>query len=273
MAELQTIPLDNLIVTDIDRSESETKDVIALTQSIRALGLLTPIVVAPDAETEEMYRIVAGKRRFYALKKLKEIAAPCYVLDDFEEEGDFEVRVLTDNLQRRDIDPIQRAKCLSSLLEGVYEGQKDLADDLGVSQSWVSRQLALLSVDDGAQQEITKGEISAKAAQDAVVDARKEKKKKTGSKKLDGKVKDVAKQLSYVRLPVEAFEPEDEAHERNKSFSIAVGEQDIKFSVSLPIKIVKGRKGLLAALTEEVKTIGEKQLLSAIRSTYKREFS
>jgi len=132
-----------------------------LVESIRAHGVLEPIIVRPTSEHDErlfLFEIVAGERRYRAagLAGLQEIPALVRVLDDRQAR---EVGAV-ENLQREDLTPIEEARCYRSLLEG--EGaptQEELGKRVGVSQPQISARLALLKLPEKWQKRIGSGEI------------------------------------------------------------------------------------------------------------------
>ena len=96
---------------------SET-DLAELAQNIRNQGLLQPITVRPVGKT---YEIVCGERRYKAVKKnaeddkVKKATIACIVKEMSDEEA-FEA-MITENLQRKDVDPIEEAFAFGELVK------------------------------------------------------------------------------------------------------------------------------------------------------------
>ncbi|REI00682.1 nucleoid occlusion protein [Staphylococcus felis] len=114
-----------------------------LADSIRAHGLLQPIVVRPIEEN--MYEIIAGERRFRALQLNQMTEADVLIrhLDDEETA----VVALIENIQRENLSPIEEAEAYKKLL--AFEGitQSELAKSVGKSQSFIANKLRLLKLE------------------------------------------------------------------------------------------------------------------------------
>ena len=128
----------------------------ALADSIKEHGLIQPIIVTPASG--DMYRIVAGERRWRASKKagLKEIPV---VIRDYSDEQAAEI-ALIENLQREDLNPIEEALGYRSLLEDYSFTQELVSRRVGKSRSAVANSLRLLSLDEQIQKLLISGDIS-----------------------------------------------------------------------------------------------------------------
>tara|TARA_R110001592_G_scaffold17172_5_gene72837 strand:- start:129 stop:1541 length:1413 start_codon:yes stop_codon:yes gene_type:complete len=108
-----------------------------LARSIEVSGLLEPVVVRRSGEK---FEIVAGERRFRALKSLGRERVPCVV----REMSDLDVvrAQLSENIARSELSPVEEAGALADLRElGVLE--KDLAAEVSKSEGWVQARLDL----------------------------------------------------------------------------------------------------------------------------------
>ena len=118
------------------------EDLKALAKSIGEVGLIYPIVVKADPEEKGRYRIIAGERRWRALKHLKLEAAPCIVVEDEEDSVRSEVLGVVENHQRRNLTPLEEASAVRALLDAGYEPAA-VARSLGRSRAWVARRSSL----------------------------------------------------------------------------------------------------------------------------------
>ncbi|MFD1672415.1 nucleoid occlusion protein [Agrilactobacillus yilanensis] len=127
-----------------------------LAETIAAHGLLQPIVVREYAAGQ--YEIIAGERRFRAVKKLAWSQVPAIIdnLDDNETAA----MALIENLQREALSPIEEAQAYQSLLSQDTMTQTQLAQAVGKSQSFIANKLRLLKLPDTIQEAIINGEIS-----------------------------------------------------------------------------------------------------------------
>lgn len=132
------------------RRKASAEELAELCQSIKSVGLLQPITVRPQVvATNECpvadmyYEIVCGHRRFEAAKMagLEEITCIVRVLSD---EQAYEIMV-TENLQRKDIDPFDEAAAFSGLKNRGYDVQS-LADKFGKSASYIYGRIRLTNL-------------------------------------------------------------------------------------------------------------------------------
>ena len=110
-----------------------------LADSIRRHGILQPLSVRRTGMT---YELVAGERRLRAAQLAGLTEVPCIVLSMDEQESS--VAALVENLQRQDLDFIEEAQGISSLMTGCGLSQEQTARLLGKSQSAVANKLRLL---------------------------------------------------------------------------------------------------------------------------------
>jgi len=142
-------------------------DVEELAASIAERGLLHPLIVRPR---DGYYEVVAGNRRLAALKALGRRKAPCIIVD-VDDRAAFEV-ALMENLQRRNLNPIEEATAFRKYIEEYgYGSESELARRIGKSQEYVSRRLQLLRLPQDVQQEVMRRRIAPSvAAELATVD-------------------------------------------------------------------------------------------------------
>ncbi|MCS4485815.1 ParB/RepB/Spo0J family partition protein [Staphylococcus americanisciuri] len=127
-----------------------------LAESIREHGLLQPIVVRPIEEN--MYEIIAGERRFRALKMNHMTEAEVLVRHLNDEET--AVVALIENIQRENLSAVEEAEAYKKLL--AFEGitQAELAKSVGKSQSFIANKLRLLKLTPTVLQAIREHQIT-----------------------------------------------------------------------------------------------------------------
>ncbi|MBX3374690.1 MAG: ParB/RepB/Spo0J family partition protein [Phycisphaeraceae bacterium] len=127
----------------------------ALSQSIRTCGVMQPIVVRPLADGS--YEIVAGERRWRAALRLglAEIPAVVRELDD-RTAAEWS---LVENLQREDLNPIERAEALRRLATDHGLTHQEIADRVGLDRSSVSNHLRLCELDAATRAALVSGEL------------------------------------------------------------------------------------------------------------------
>ena len=130
-----------------------------LANSIREHGIIQPLVVR---RLQDKYEIIAGERRFKAACLIGMTKVPCIVMDLNDNES-AEVAVI-ENIQRKEMTPLEEAKSFKKILDKGYLTQDELARRMGKSQSSVANKLRLLNLDDVVQDAILNGKISERHA-------------------------------------------------------------------------------------------------------------
>lgn len=113
-----------------------------LADSIKEYGIIQPIIVTKQ---KNYYEIVAGERRWRAAKKagINEIPA---IIRDYTQQKNKEI-ALIENIQRQDLNPIEKAKGIKELVEKYSMSQQEVAEKMGLSRSTVSNTLRILNLD------------------------------------------------------------------------------------------------------------------------------
>ncbi|MBQ4347819.1 MAG: ParB/RepB/Spo0J family partition protein, partial [Firmicutes bacterium] len=128
-----------------------------LTESIRQHGVLQPIAVRKIKEGH--YQIIAGERRWRAAREagLKEI--PVHIVDA-DDRTAMEL-ALVENLQRRDLNPIEEAEGYKTLIEEYNLTQEQAAERVGKSRPAVANAMRLLALAPGVRELVSNGTLSA----------------------------------------------------------------------------------------------------------------
>ena len=144
--ELQTIELQKIIPDPCQpRKFFDLAALEELASSIEQYGLLSPIIVRKQGDR---YIIVAGERRYRAMLLNKMTHANCIVRNHI----DFREVSLIENVQREDLNPLEEAEALSSLMIEKHYTQEELSKLIGKSRPYITNQLRLLRLDDETKQ-------------------------------------------------------------------------------------------------------------------------
>ena len=129
----------------------------ALAASVRASGLLQPVVVRP-ADAAGVHVLVAGERRWRAaqLAGLQRIPAVVRTVDE-RESVEF---ALAENLVREDLSPIDVAQACACLVEDFGQSHGELAERLGRSRPAISNLIRLLELPEAVQDLLARGDLS-----------------------------------------------------------------------------------------------------------------
>lgn len=158
---LETVVRD-ISIDEIDPNASQPRrdfDKEALEQladSIREAGVLSPILVV---ENGMRYRIVAGERRFRASRMAGLETVPC-IVRSLTNEQQMEA-ALIENLQRQDLNPIEEATAIRSLMQECGYTQEQAARKLGKSRPAIANALRLLNLPKAVTDLVVTGDLSA----------------------------------------------------------------------------------------------------------------
>ena len=136
--------------TDFDPAELDS-----LADSIKIHGLLQPVVVR---EAGDRYQLVAGERRFRAAQTLGLQTIPARIVK-LTDQQTCEL-ALVENLQRKDLNAIEKALAFQRYLDQFQSTHETLANQLGVDRSTVTNLLRLLDLPDAVQEMVVRGELS-----------------------------------------------------------------------------------------------------------------
>ena len=137
------------------RREIESEQLEELAESIKAEGLLQPIVVR---RVSQGFELIAGERRWRAFQTLKLKTIPARVVD--ASNASAAALGLIENLQREGLNAIEEAYGFASLIRDFDLTQEQAADRVGKSRASVANTLRLLSLDGELQAYVSKGILS-----------------------------------------------------------------------------------------------------------------
>lgn len=153
---LLTVDLDKLMAReDQPRKSFDDDSLKELANSIKADGVIQPIVVR---KVDDRYEIIAGERRFRA-SKLAGLEKVPVVVKNVNDRKAREL-ALVENIQREDLNPIEEAISLKTLMEEYKLTQQELSDIIGKSRSYIANNLRLLNLSDHIKEYLIRGELS-----------------------------------------------------------------------------------------------------------------
>ena len=145
------------------RSEFSPEALDRLADSIRDKGQLAPIRVR-WSDSLGKWVIIAGERRWRATKQAGLPTIECYFHTDDLSRSEVLEQQLIENLLREDLKPLEEARAFASLMQLNGWNGKQVAENLRVPASQVSRAMALLRLPEDIQRRVDAGEIPARAA-------------------------------------------------------------------------------------------------------------
>lgn len=130
-----------------------------LSASIKAKGIIQPLIVRKRANGKDEYEIVAGERRWRAAQMAQLHEIPILVRD-FTDTEVLEVAII-ENIQRADLNPVEEAAGYRQLMDKFGHTQEKLAEELGKSRSHIANLMRLLQLPSDVQDMLVGGKLSA----------------------------------------------------------------------------------------------------------------
>ncbi|MBU1872036.1 MAG: ParB/RepB/Spo0J family partition protein, partial [Candidatus Omnitrophica bacterium] len=137
------------------REEIEPRSLDELVQSVKEKGIIQPILVR---KSRDGYELIAGERRLTAAKLLNLNEIPAIIKEATDEES-LEL-ALIENIQRKNLNPIEQAKAYQYLINKFGITQERLAQVVGKARVSITNILRLLKLPIEIQDEIKKGRLS-----------------------------------------------------------------------------------------------------------------
>lgn len=139
------------------RAQFDEEALVSLTDSIRELGVLQPILVRPSGH--ERFELIAGERRWRASKRAGLQTIPA-IVRKIDESTSLE-QALVENLHREDLHPMEEAAAYQQLIEEFHLSHEDVARRVGKSRSAVSNMLRLFQLPPSIQKLVADRQLSA----------------------------------------------------------------------------------------------------------------
>ena len=158
-AATRTLPIEKLEPNPQQpRRHFDEKKLDELATSIKAQGIIQPIVVSPLKGKRGQYLILAGERRWRAAQRAGLHDVPVVVRDSDEDQR-LEI-ALVENLQRADLNPIEEARAYAELMDLRSWTHEELGERVGKDRSTVSNAIRLLGLPDKVQEMVIDGRLS-----------------------------------------------------------------------------------------------------------------
>jgi len=231
------------------RQDFGEKELAGLSESIAAHGLIQPIVVRPSDDGR--YELIAGERRLRATRKagLTEVTVMLIEADD---RATAEL-ALIENIQRKDLNPLEKAESFQSYLQAHGCTQEELAERLSLDRSTISNLIRLLELPDEIQhsirtERITQGHARALLPLGEVGDqidfCRRIERERMSVRATEAAVaeaiatrdEETLKLVGADGTPKEKTKPAGAEH-------LAALEQEIRAALGMKVKLVAGAKG------------------------------
>ncbi|PTV93914.1 ParB/RepB/Spo0J family partition protein [Halanaerobium saccharolyticum] len=134
------------------RTDFSEERIDSLAKSIAEVGQLQPIVVQ---KKDDHFLLIAGERRLRAVKKDEHAKIAAVILEDVSPEKFRQIQLI-ENLQRQDLNPLERAISINKFMEDNNLCKKDAAEKLGVARTTLTLWLNILEMKEKYQKEVLK---------------------------------------------------------------------------------------------------------------------
>ena len=185
----------------------DEKSLIELSESIKEHGIIQPLIVRP---LNDKYEIIAGERRYKAATMAGLTTVPILVTN-LNDSKSAEVAIV-ENIQRKNLNPIEEAKAYKRILDRKFKTQEELSKVLGVNQSTISNKLRLLTLTKDVQEALSKDKISERHARSLLKVQNESKQIELLTKTINNKltVKDLDEEIKKLLTPVITPEIQEE---------------------------------------------------------------
>lgn len=207
----------DIALTDIMPNRFQPREIfdddslLELAESIKQHGVIQPIIVR---KIGDKYELIAGERRYRASAIAGKETIPALVRDIDDKEA--AKIALLENLQRKDLTPIEEAKTYQTILKLDNITQDELAQNLGKSQSAIANKLRLLNLDEEVQTALLNSQISERHAR-SLLSVDNETQKQLLNKILNERL--TVRQLDEEIMKITGKMPESEEQEQNVFFN------------------------------------------------------
>jgi ParB family chromosome partitioning protein len=138
------------------RKDLDEESLQSLAESMKREGILQPIIVRRDGEG---YELIAGGRRVLAAKLAGLEKIPAIVYEANEQRS--LILALLENIQRKDLNPIEKASAFKELIDELGVTQEEIAQRIGIARSTLANFLRLLELPPPIKEAVSRGTISA----------------------------------------------------------------------------------------------------------------
>jgi ParB family chromosome partitioning protein len=153
------IPIDHLRPNPQQpRHHFDRESLEELAASIRLHGVLQPLLVSE--EPPDRYLLITGERRWRAARLAGLATVPAVIRERIEDKEQLEL-ALVENLQRRDLTPLEESRAFDHLRSSLGLSQQEIAGRVGMDRSTVANALRLLKLPAEVQEMVERGELSA----------------------------------------------------------------------------------------------------------------
>ncbi len=235
------------------RGQMDAEKLDDLTRSIRANGVIQPIVVRRLAGTgtaRDRYQIIAGERRWRAAQLAELTKVPIAIKDVASGDNKRLLEMaLIENIQREDLNPIEAAAGYQRLVDEFHLKQEDIATQVGKDRATVANYLRLLKLPDEVRANVAAGTLSMGHAR-AIVALPTDGEQKRLARDVVSRGLSVRETEALVKRELGRKQPDTpKPAAAKKDVHVRAAEEQLRLSLGTPVEIKRRGKGGTIAIT------------------------
>ena len=241
------------------REKFDDRAIQSLAESIRQHGLLQPIVIRKlriplGGKTHEL---IAGERRLRAFESLGRTAIPSITRD--ADEAQSAVFALIENVQREDLNPLERSKALQRLITEFSWTQQQAAEKVGLDRATVANLLRLNDLDPFSAGCVREGRLSQGHAKALLAIDNLQARRAIAEKALhdEWSVRQIEREVQRVKTVSGLTSAQAPSPPRRGSAQVGDLERRVGLHIGSKVKIKKGRKAGTGSLTIQFFTLDQ----------------
>lgn len=158
------LPMSKIIPPEfVERKKMHNEGIEELAENIKRVGLIQPLVVK---QVKDKYEIIAGHRRYKALRLLGANMVQCIIKDLGKMEAD--TVKLSENIYREDLTDLEEAESIQHLMKVGKKNEKQIAKEIGKSLSYVQQKIAILKYPENIRQALQDQKITFSVSRELV---------------------------------------------------------------------------------------------------------
>ena len=213
ISKVQEVDINEILPNRFQpRRQFDEDEILELSDSIKEHGIIQPIVVRTIGDK---YEIIAGERRYKA-SVLAGLESVPVIVKNLNDKDSAEI-ALIENIQRKNLTPIEEALSYKQILDMGYLTQEKLATKLGKSQSAVANKIRLLNLSDEVQEALLENKISERHARSLLRLSSEEEQNKMLNRIIDERltVRKTDEEIEKIKNGLENIEEIKEEKEEN----------------------------------------------------------
>jgi ParB family chromosome partitioning protein len=241
------------------REKFDDRAIQSLAESIRQHGLLQPVVIRKlrIPHGGKTHELIAGERRLRAFESLERITIPSITRD--ADEAQSAVFALIENVQREDLNPLERSKALQRLITEFSWTQQQAAEKVGLDRATVANLLRLNDLDPFSAGCVREGRLSQGHAKALLAIDNLPARRAIAEKALhdEWSVRQIEREVQRVRAASGLTSAQVPPPPRRGSAQVGDLERRVGLHIGSKVKIKKGRKAGTGTLTIQFFTLDQ----------------